>query len=284
LKLTTNRFATAILTAGLIAGSVNAQTLKTPAASPFQSIKQAFALSDITVEYSRPGAKGRVIYGDLVPYGKIWRTGANAATKITLGEDVKVEGNDLKAGTYAVYTIPKKDTWEILFYRDLTLGGNVKEYKTENEVLRIKVKPQPMAEHVENFTFEFTDLKPTSMNIGMIWEKTRVAFNVTGEIDAAVMKNIEKTMANDTRPYYQAANYYYENDKDLKQALAWVDKAIENNPKGYFIMTLKAKIQLKMKDTKGAIETANKALTLSREDGDDSFVKINEKILADAKK
>src|SRR5690606_38047773 len=130
---------------------------------------------------SRPGAKGRTVYGDVVPFGKMWRTGANASTKISFGEDVKVEGKDLKAGTYALYTIPNKDAWEIMFYKDLTMGGNVKNYKNENEALRIKVTPRAMAEHVEQFTFEFTDLKPASMNIGMIWEKTRVSFNVTAE-------------------------------------------------------------------------------------------------------
>ena len=113
---------------------LSAQALKVPAPSPLQTVKQAFALSDITIEYSRPGVKGRVIYGDVVPFGKVWRTGANATTKITFGEDVKVEGNAVAAGTYGIYTVPNKDVWEIMLYKDLTLGGNVSEYKTENEL------------------------------------------------------------------------------------------------------------------------------------------------------
>src|SRR5687767_4148735 len=109
---------TAAVAITALSGALNAQQLKVPAPSPLQTVKQAFALSDISIEYSRPSAKGRVIYGDLVPFGKLWRTGANAATKITFGEDVKVEGNAIPAGTYALYTIPNKDSWEIIFYKD----------------------------------------------------------------------------------------------------------------------------------------------------------------------
>ncbi|MCE3260919.1 MAG: hypothetical protein K0S12_2560 [Bacteroidetes bacterium] len=261
---TTKRIAMTVFTAAaLTTSTLTAQQLKTPAPSPLQTIKQAFALSDISVEYSRPSAKGRTVYGDVVPFGKIWRTGANQATKITFGEDVKVEGNDLKAGTYALYTVPNKDSWDIMFYKDLTLGGDVTSYKAENEVLKIKVKPQALANHIETFTIDFGDLKSNSANVSLLWEKTMVTFNVKSEIDATIMKNIEKIMSTDSRPYYTAANYYYENDKDLKQALTWIDKAVENNPKAYWVATLKAKIQLKMKDTKGATETATKAIALA---------------------
>lgn len=274
----------AAFTATLLTFSGNAQQLKVPAPSPLQTIKQAFALSDISLEYSRPSAKGRIVFGDLVPFGKTWRTGANGATKITFGEDVKVEGNDLKAGSYAIYSVPNKDSWEIMFYKDLTLGGDVSNYKTENEVLRIKVKPSALSQQVESFTINFADLKPNSLNVELQWEKTRVAFNVVSEIDSKIMKNIETAVNNDSRPYYQAASYYYENDKDLKQALTWVDKAIEQNPKAFWVATLKAKIQLKMKENKNAIESANKAIALAKEAQNDDYVKINEKIIADAKK
>ncbi|MCW3075930.1 MAG: hypothetical protein JWO32_539 [Bacteroidetes bacterium] len=282
---TTKKLVLATVTSvALFAGSITAQQLKTPAPSPLQTIKQAFALSDISVEYSRPGTKNRVIFGDLVPYGKTWRTGANSATKMTFGEDVKVEGKELKAGTYALYSIPNKDSWDLMFYKDLTLGGDVNEYKTENEVLRIKVKPSALTNHVETFTFNFADVKPNSLNVELLWEKTKVSFNVTSDIDPKIMKNIETSLSADTRPYFQAANYYYENDKDLNQALTWVNNAIEQNPKAFWIATLKAKIQLKLKDNKGATETATKAIALAKEAKNDDYVKINEKIIADAKK
>ena len=144
---------------------MNAQALKTPAPSPLQSIDQAFALSNIKIEYSRPSVKGRVVFGDLVPFGKIWRTGANSATKITFGDDVKIEGVALKAGSYALYTIPNKDSWEILFYKDLTLGGNVAEYKAADEVIRVKGKVSASSSKVETFTMNIADMTSTSANV-----------------------------------------------------------------------------------------------------------------------
>ena len=262
---------------------MNAQALKTPAPSPLQTIDQAFALSNMKIEYSRPSVKGRVIFGDLVPFGKIWRTGANSATKITFGDDVKVEGLALKAGTYAMYTIPNKDSWEILFYKDLTLGGNVADYKAADEVLRVKGKVAASSSKVETFTINITDMSATSANVEFAWDMTKVSFNVTTEIDEKVMKNIDAALEKDSRPYFQAANYYYENNKDLTKALAWVNTAIEQNPKAYWMSHLKAKIQVKMKDSKGAIESAEKSMALAKEDGNDDYVKLNEKLIKDAK-
>ena len=270
----------------MITGSIftSAQTLKVPAPSPLQTIQQAFALSDITIEYSRPGAKGRVVYGDVVPFGKVWRTGANATTKITFGEDVKVEGNAVAAGTYGIYTVPNKETWEIMLYKDVTLGGNVADYKKENELLRFTVKPTSIANKVETFTMNFTDVTPTNTNIELVWENTRVAFSVTADIDSKIMKNIETALAKDSRPYFQAAGYYYDNNKDLKTALEWANKATEMNPKAYYMFMLKAKIELKMKDNKAAIATAEKVITLAKEDKDDAYVNQATKLIAEAKK
>jgi len=262
---------------------MNAQALKTPAPSPLQSIDQAFALSNIKIEYSRPSVKGRVVFGDLVPFGKIWRTGANSATKITFGDDVKIEGVALKAGSYALYTIPNKDSWEILFYKDLTLGGNVAEYKAADEVIRVKGKVSASSSKVETFTMNIADMTSTSANVELVWDMTKVSFNVTTEIDEKVMKNIDAALEKDSRPYFQAANYYYENNKDLTKALAWVNTAIEQNPKAYWMSHLKAKIQVKMKDSKGAIESAEKSMAAAKEDGNDDYVKLNEKLIKDAK-
>ncbi|MBN8697234.1 MAG: DUF2911 domain-containing protein [Bacteroidetes bacterium] len=277
-----------ILSAAAIAvmsiGSVNAQQLKVPAPSPLQTLKQAFALSEITIEYSRPSVKGRTIYGDVVPFGKVWRTGANSSTKITFGEDVKVEGKDVAAGTYAIYSIPNKDSWEIMLYKDLTLGGNVAEYKAENEVVKVKVTPTALSNKVETFSINVADITANTCAIELVWDKTRVAFNVTAEIESKIMKNIETTMNKDSRPYFQAANYYYENNKDLAKALEWVNKAVEQNPKAYWVVLLKAKIQLKSKDNKGAIATAEQAMALAKEDQDDAYVKMAEKLIAEAKK
>lgn len=268
---------------GIFSFTANAQ-LKVPAPSPLQTLDQAFALSNIKIEYSRPSAKGRVVYGDVVPFGKVWRTGANQSTKITFGEDVKVEGNALPAGTYALYTIPNKDSWDIMFYKDLKLGGNVADYKKENEALVIKVKPSAYPAKVETFTINVSDITSSSANVELLWEQTRVAFNVTADIDSKIMKNIETSLATDSRPYFQAASYYYDNNKDLTQALGWVTKAIEQNPKAFYMVHLKAKIQLKQKDFKGAIATAEQSIALAKEAKNDDYVAMNEKLIAEAKK
>lgn len=264
--------------------STNAQTLKTPAPSPLQTIKQNFGIGEVSLEYSRPSVKNRVIFGDVVPYGKIWRTGANASTKITIGEDTKIENTPVPAGTYAIYTIPGADTWEIMLYKDLTLGGDVANYKKENEVLRITEKVTQLPNKVETFTINFADITYSVCNVEMQWEKTRVAFTISTEVDAKIMKNIETVMApNDRRPYYNAASYYYDNNKDMKQALEWVNKATELTPDAYWVWHLKAKIQLKLKDAKGAIETAEKSKALALKDKDDAYVKNNDKLIAEAK-
>lgn len=274
-----------LITALAVLFSFAAQAqLKTPAPSPLQTIKQAFALSDISIEYSRPSAKGRVIYGDLVPFGKVWRTGANQATKITFGEDVKVEGNALAAGSYAIYSIPNKDSWNLMFYKDLTLGGDVANYKKENEVLNITVKPSALANKVETFTINVSDISSSTANVELTWEQTRVAFNVVADIDTKIMKNIESSVIKDSRPYYSAANYYYENSKDLKLALEWVNKAFEANPKAYWVALLKSKILLKSGDKKGAGTTAEQVIALAKEDKNDDYVKMGEKVLVDSKK
>jgi hypothetical protein len=282
MKLKTILLTAAISFAGL---NLNGQALKVPAPSPSQTIKQNFALSEITIDYCRPSAKGRVVFGDVVPFGSIWRTGANSSTKITFGEDVKMEGKNVSAGTYAVYTIPNKDSWEIMLYKDLTLGGDVSNYKIENEVARVKVVPSAMPLKTETFTMNFADITPTSVKLEMIWETTKVSVNLSSEIDEKVMKNIEAALSPaDKRPYYSAASYYYDNNKDMKQALEWVTKATEINPKAYWVFHLKAKIQLKLKDIDGAIKTAEQSIVLAKEDKDDAYVKNNEKLIAEAKK
>lgn len=278
---------TTLFTAALIAAgaSVNAQQLKTPAPSPLQTVTQAFGIGEVKVEYSRPSMKGRVIFGDLVPFGKIWRTGANAATKITVGDDIKINGTPVAAGTYALYTIPNAAEWEILLYKDLALGGNTGEYKAENELMRFKSKAAKMNDKMETFTIGFNDITFTTGNIDLMWENTRVSIPVVSDHDAKVMKQIEGALsAEDKRPYFAAANYYYENGKDLNKALEWTTKAAELNPKAYWITHTKAKIQMKMKDYAGAAKTAEMSKATAISEKDDHYVSLNDKLLADIKK
>jgi len=191
---------------------------------------------------------------------------------------------DVKAGTYAIYSVPNKDTWEIMLYKDLTMGGDVASYKKEDELIRFVVKPTAIAEKVETFTINVADVTSSTSNIELVWEKTRVAFKVVADIDSKIMKTIESTVVKDSRPYFQAASYYYENDKDLKLAGEWVDKAIASNPKAYWVVLLKAKIQYKAKDFKGAAATAEQVKVLAKEDQNDDYIKMADKIIADSKK
>jgi tetratricopeptide (TPR) repeat protein len=261
-----------------------AQTVKVPAPSPLQTLKQNFALSEITIEYSRPSARGRAVYGDVVPFGKVWRTGANGSTKITFGEDVKVEGKAVKAGTYALYSIPGKDSFTFMLYKDLKLGGDVANYNAENELIRFAVKSSKLTEKVETFTMNVADITATSSNIELTWENTRAAFNVTADIDASIMAAIDKALNKDNKPYYQAASYYYDNNKEMKVALEWVNKAVEQNPKAYWVMLLKAKIELKLKDKAAAKASAEKVIEMAKADKDDAYVKNGENLLIEINK
>jgi hypothetical protein len=262
--------------------TVNAQGLKVPAPSPSQTIKQSFGLGDISVDYSRPAVKGRVVFGDLVPYGKVWRTGANAATKLTFSDDISFGDVPVKAGTYALYTIPGKSTWTVMLYSDLTLGGNTADYKQEKEVARISVPAKYTEAKTESFTINIAKVKPTTATLELLWENTRVPIKIATEIDGKVMKNIDAAMANDTRPYFQSASYYFDNNKDLSKAKMWVEKATEQNPKAYWVRLLKAKIELKMGDKKAAIATANEVVAMATEAKNDDYVKMAKELIAKA--
>ncbi len=264
--------------------SIAQAQLKIPAASPAQTTKQSFALGDITLEYSRPAIKGRTVFGDLVPYDKIWRTGANSTSKITFSIDVKLEGKDVKAGTYGLFTIPGKNSWEVMLSKDLNLGANVGNYKLENEVVRVQVKPTKLAKKVENFTLNIADILSSSATLEIMWDKTRVPVAITADIDQTITKNIDASMASEKPAYFEAASYYYETNRDLKQALGWATKATELNPKAFWIMLLKARIELKLKENATAIASAEKTVALATEAKNADYVKMATDLIASAKK
>ncbi len=263
----------------LMSMGVMAQNIKTPAPSPTQTIKQDFALSSIEVVYSRPSAKGRTIFGDLVPYGKMWRTGANGATKITFGEDVKVGGVSVKAGSYALYTVPGKDEWEIIINKGVNNGG-LNGYKAEDDVAKFKVKAETLPFNVETFTIMLSDQTASSLKVYAIWGNIEAGFSVEANIDANIMKQIDGAMNVDNRPYFAAAGYYFDNGKDMTKALEWANKAVDAQPKAYWVMHLKAKIQAKMGDKASAKATALKSIELAKEGKNDDYVALNEKLIA----
>ncbi len=259
-----------------------AQSLNVPQPSPAQTITQSFATSKIEISYARPGVKGRSIFGDVVQFDKVWRTGANNATTIYFGEDVTVNNTKLTKGKYGLLSIPGKDEWTIILSKDTTVTSP-NEYKQENDAVRIKVKPVALSKNIETFTIDIANIKNNSADIEIKWATTEVSFNVSTDIDSKIMKQIDEVMNADKRPYYQAASYYYENDKDLKKALEWVNKAIDARPEAFWIYHLKAKIQNKLKDYNGAIATAEISKEKAKKAEYDEYVKMNDKLIEEIK-
>lgn len=285
MKRTIKPFIMALLMVSAIDSQLQAQAIKMPAPSPLQTIKQEFALSEVSVSYSRPAVKGRKVMGDLVPFNNsVWRTGANQPTKITFGEDVKIAGNNVPKGEYALYTIPAKNEWTIILSKNTALWGST-GYKESDDLIRFKAKPETLSSNVESFTIMFNNVKPQSMDVELMWENTAVAFTVNAEIDSRIVKQIETAMApGDRRPYFESASYYFESGKDMKQAFEWANKAVEQNPERYWVEHLKAKIQMKMGDKKGAIESATRSIANAKTQKNPDYVALNEKLIAEAKK
>ncbi len=268
-------FSALMLTVGIQA------QIQTPQPSPFQKVEQKVGLTDVTLEYSRPSMKGRTIFGGLVPYDAIWRTGANANTKITFSDDVEIGGKTLKAGSYAVYTKPGASNWEVYFYSDSNNSGTPSKWDDSKVAAQVTAQAYPMPMNIETFTMTFDDVKNDVVTLGMLWEKTYVGVPIKFNTDKAVSENIQKVMngpsAND---YYAAAVYYLEAGKDVNQAKSWIDKSIEMNkdPK-FWQLRQKALIYAKSGDKKGAIEAAKKSMELAKAAGNNDYVALNEKSL-----
>ena len=262
--------------------AADAQQIKTPAPSPVQTIKQDFGVSTIELTYSRPGIRGRKVYGDLVPFGQVWRTGANAATRIKFADDVSFGGTPVKAGDYVLYTVPNQNEWEVILNKGINNWGT-DGYKQEEDVVRVKVKPMTMAMPAETFTMQFANIKPNSTDLQIMWEKTAVAVPITTDIDSKIMAQINNAMNKDNRPYYTSAVYYLENGKDLNQALSWFDKAIEQNPKAFYMYHQKANTLAKLGRKDEAIKTAMKSIELAKDAKNEDYVRLNEKLIASLK-
>ncbi|MEA1786205.1 DUF2911 domain-containing protein [Arenibacter sp. GZD96] len=260
----------------IVSFAMNAQIL-TPAPSPASKLIQTVGLTEVTVEYSRPATRGRTVFGDLVPFDKVWRTGANARTKITFSEDVTIGDQSLKAGTYAIFTIPGKTSWDVLFYSEYAGGGAPATLDETKVAARTTVEVHNLPMHVESFTISLDDLTATSAVLGIMWEKTYVGVSFNVPTDAAVSKSIEKAMAGPgAGEYYNAAVYYLEAGKDIAQAKTWIDKAMSLTEKpAFWQLRQQSLIYAKAGDKKGAIEIAKKSLAASEEAGNADYVKMN---------
>ncbi len=249
--------------------------VKMPAPSPVQTIKQDFGIGSIELTYSRPGTKGRKIFGELVPYNKLWRTGANAATLIKFSEPVEIKGKKLDTGSYVIYTIPNTDNWEIIFNKGLGNWG-IDGYKESEDVIRFYVETDRLKDKMETFTMEFANIKPASCDLTIMWEKTIVTIPIECDVQEKLKKQIEAAMLTDKKPYWQAAQFYNEYEKNLTKALDNAGKATEQNPKAYWIWIYKAKIQQEMGDKAGAMESSKKSLELAIADKNDDYVRMNQ--------
>lgn len=256
--------------------------LKTPAASPSQTIKQDFGLGAIEVSYARPGVKGRKIFGTIVPFGAVWRTGANSATTLQFTDEVSIGGTKIAPGKYGLLTIPAKDNWTIIITKQTDVTSPA-AYKQEMDVVRLSAPVQSLKYRVENFTILIDDIKPTSCVLGLYWDKTKVSFPITTDIDEKIMKSITTAMSGEKPPYYSAALYYLENGKNLEQALAWFDKAVQSNATAFWIHHQRANCLAKMGRKSEAIAAAEKSKELAVAAKNNDYVKLNEKLIGSLK-
>jgi len=259
--------------------SVFAQ-IATPQPSPAATIKQVVGLADVEIVYSRPSAKGRVVFGDLVSFDQVWRTGANAATTISFNEEMTIGGTKVPAGKYALFTIPSKTEWTVIINKNTALWGS-DGYKQEEDVVRVKVKPTSLADAVETFTIGVSNLTQNGAFVDIVWEKTKISFPIEMDVDSKVMGQISKTMENPklslANTYRSAAKYYLDNNKDLNKALEWINESVKIRPDAYWIVRDKALIQAALKDYKGAIETAKLSIEVAKKAKNEDYVKNNEK-------
>lgn len=255
---------------------VHAQ-VQTPQPSPGSKIEQKVGLTDVTVVYSRPSMKGRTIYGDLVPYGKLWRTGANANTTITFSDDVKVGGKTLKKGAYAVFTKPGRQNWEVIFYADTNNWGTPQKWDDSKVAATVSAKVMPIPFSVETFTIDFNNLTNKGAHLEFIWEKAYVALPIEVPTAKKAVASIEKTMAGPSaNDYFSAALFYLQENKDLNKAKQWIDKAIEmREDKPFWMYRQKSLIHAAMGDKKGAIKAAKASLAGAEKEGNADYVKMN---------
>ncbi len=263
--------------------NLKAQGLKLPQPSTSQTITQAFGLGTISLNYSRPNVKGRQIFGDLLPYDQIWRTGANTATVIKFTEAVKIEGDELPAGEYALFTIPEKTEWTIIFNKGTKEWGSY-TYSETNDVLRVKVKPNVLKDKVETFTIQFANVSDTKAQLQLMWENTAVHVNISTDIDKRVMADIAEAMKGDNKPYFAAAQYYYSNGKDLKTALTWMNEAEKTMVDAPWVKLWKARVQLKMGDKLGALKTAKEGLEIATRIKNEEYVRLTTQLIEQAEK
>ena len=256
--------------------AVNAQ-ITTPQASPAAKVTQVVGLTDVTLEYSRPAMRGRTVFGDLVPFDKMWRTGANKNSIVTFSNDVKVAGKELKAGSYAIFTVPGEAVWEVNFYTNTENWGTPESWDASKVAAVVKINPTTIADKAESFTLAINHISDNGAHLEISWDTTKVAIPFEVPTDATVMEGISKVMAGPgAGDYYASAVYYLNSGKDIKQAKEWIDKAMSMTEKpAFWQLRQQSLIYAKAGDKKGAIEAAKKSLAAAEIAKNMDYVKMN---------
>ncbi|MBK7881170.1 MAG: DUF2911 domain-containing protein [Saprospiraceae bacterium] len=260
--------------------SLSAQ-IQTPAPSTFCKIEQKFGLGTISIEYSRPSMKNRKVFGELVDYNTLWRTGANKATKITFTDDVMIEGKSLPKGSYALYSIPGELSWDLIFYSDWDQPGTPKNYDISKEAIRVQAIPELLTTSIETFTIDINDIKNDEATLNIKWENTGIAVKIKTDVDSKVVKSIEKVLAGPSSDdFFLAARYYFDSGKDLNTALGWIQKANTMDPK-YWKLRIESLILAKLGRRTEAVEVAQRSKALAAADGNEDYVKMNNESIAE---
>lgn len=254
----------------------------TPAASPSASVMQQVGLANVTINYARPSLKGRKMIGSqFIPYGKVWRTGANKVTSIELSEEVMINDKPVTKGKYALVTIPDKLEWTVIINKDADQWGTY-NYKESDDVLRFKVKPMTTMGNTETLTIEFEDTKPGSASVAIRWEKVKIKFSIHHDPHSKILADIKaktddpNNITNDT--YYDAANYYLNNNIELKKALVWATTLAEKDPQSWNY-ALQGSIAAKLGQCELATAAATKGLALAEKENDGVEIAANKKVL-----
>ena len=266
--------------ATIIASYVLNAQVKTPQPSPHSTLTQVVGLTDVTVDYSRPSAKGRVIFGDLVPFGKLWRTGANANSTVTFSDDIVINGTTLKKGKYALFTTPKADMWEVVFYTDTDNWGTPDNWDANKAAVLVNVDPVAINNAVESFTISVGNITNDSATLDIAWEKTMVSVKFNVPTQKTAMASIDKTLAGPTAgDYFSSGQYFFQSNGDMNKALEYVNKAISMAKAGedvpFWQLRQKSLIQAKLGDKTGAIATANLSLAGATKAKNNDYVKMN---------
>lgn len=256
--------------------------IKMPAPSPAQTVKQEFGLSNVELSYSRPVKKGRKIFGDLVPYNAVWRTGANGATTLTFGDNVIIGGKEIPAGKYGLLSIPGAASWTLIITKQIDVTSPA-AYKQDQDIVRVTAKVKPSGTSVENFTIQFDNIQPESCDLVISWDKSTVSLPIKTNVDARIMASIEESMKSDKPAYFQSAFYYLENGKDLKQAETWFAKAVEAQPNAFWIRYQQARTLAKLGKKAQAKEAALKSKELANAANNQDYVTLNNKLISSLK-